>query len=96
MGTCDDSPRLQAEGECPDTGVSSHTTRSVHAQKPAMRHPQLMYRMARHWNTGAFFPLARSPRTHRNAILLKTCKGTTYLFFLSGTQVEMSTPPRSK
>ncbi len=69
MGTCDDSPRLQAEGECPDTGVSSHTTRSVHAQKPAMRHPQLMYRMARHWNTGAFFPLARSPRTHRSQIV---------------------------
>jgi len=31
----DDSLRLQAEGECPDTGVSSHTNRSVHAHQRA-------------------------------------------------------------
>ncbi len=45
---------------------------------------QLMYRMARLWNTVAFLPLALRQRTHRNAMLLKTCKRTTYLFFLSG------------
>jgi tRNA C32,U32 (ribose-2'-O)-methylase TrmJ len=32
---CDDSLRLQAEGFWNDTGVSSHTTRSVHAHQRA-------------------------------------------------------------
>jgi hypothetical protein len=32
----DDSLRLQAEGFRNDTGVSSHTNRSVHAQKPSI------------------------------------------------------------
>jgi hypothetical protein len=31
----DDSPRLQAGGFWNDTGVSSHTTRSVHAHERA-------------------------------------------------------------
>ena len=48
--------------------------RFMHSSETSSK--QLLYRMARLWNTGAFFPLTRSPRTHRNALLLKTCKRT--------------------
>src|SRR5207248_10589057 len=41
-----------------------------------------MYRLARLVNSVAFLPLAQSPRTHRNAILLKTCKRTLSLLFV--------------
>ncbi len=36
VGYCDDSPRLQDGGECPDTGMSSHTIRSVQPHERAM------------------------------------------------------------
>ncbi len=44
---------------------------------------QLLFRMARLVNSVAFLPLALCQRTHRNAMLLKTCKRTVYLFLLS-------------
>jgi hypothetical protein len=45
---------------------------------------QLLSRMARLLNSVAFLPLALRRGTHRNAILLKTCRRTGYLFFLLG------------
>src|SRR5258708_3601846 len=57
---------------------------------------QLLYRMARLWNTGAFLPLTLRQRTHRNALLLQTCERTTQVFFLRGAKVEMSSPLHSK
>ena len=81
----------RAEGFWNDTGVSSHTDRSVHAHQRAQRHPQLMYRMARLWNTEAFLPLALCQRIHRNAMLLKTCKRTLSLLFVE-RKTEMVLP----
>jgi hypothetical protein len=74
MSSRDNSLRLQAEGFWNDAGISSHTNRSVHAQKRDTRHQQLLYRMARFVNSG----------THRNALWLQTCKRTIKLFFVAG------------
>jgi hypothetical protein len=53
--------------------------RFMHSSETSSK--QLLYRMARLWNTVAFLPLTLRQRTHRNAILLKTCNRTlTYSF----------------
>ncbi len=65
--------------------------RFMHSSETSSK--QLLYRMARLWNTGAFLPLTLHQRTHRNALLLQTCKRTTQVFFLRGAKVEMLSPP---
>jgi hypothetical protein len=57
------------------------TVRFMHRSETSSK--QLLYRMARLVNSVAFIPLALGQRTHRNAMLLKTCKRTTSPFFLS-------------
>jgi hypothetical protein len=88
----DDSLQLQAEGFWNDTGVSSHTIRSVDAHQQALLHPQLMYRMARLWHTVAFLPLALRRRIQRNAIWLKTCIRTLSFLFV-GRKTEIRVLP---
>jgi hypothetical protein len=78
----DDSPCLQGRGFWNDAGESSHTVRSVHAQKRAM----LKITSVSHSTTlehGRVFTHCPRRGTHQNAIQLKTCTRTVSQFFLS-------------
>jgi hypothetical protein len=87
---CDDSLRLPRRGRATiDAGVSSHTVRSVHPQKPSSRSKPLRDRMARLANPVVFFPAVLCCGTRRNAIWLQTCKRTTDLFSHGRVKTEM-------
>jgi hypothetical protein len=86
----DDSLRLPRRGRATiDAGVSSHTVRSVHPQKPSSRSKPLRDRMARLANPVVFFPAVLCCGTRRNAIWLQTCKRTTDLFSHGRVKTEM-------
>lgn len=75
-----------AEGECPGTGVSSHTVRQGSYTKAGHCSKQLMYRKARLVNAVAFLPLALCQRAHRNAMWLNMCIQRTISLFLPRVQ----------
>ncbi len=55
--------------------IALEQCRSVSCTEAGVTHRPLS-RMARLFNTVAFFPLALRQRTHRNTITLETCKRT--------------------
>ena len=88
----DDSPWLQARGFWNDTGVSSHTVRSVHAQKrDKLKATSVSHGTMR--NAGAFLPTTLRRGTQRNTLQFGRCKRTIYLFFAHTENVEMVSPP---
>jgi hypothetical protein len=82
----------RAEGFWNDSGVSSHTKRSVHAQKRLIG-SRLLYRMARLVNMVAFLPMTLRHGTQRNTIRFETCNRTEESIPQARTPVECFFPP---
>jgi hypothetical protein len=85
----------RAEGFWNDAGVSSHTTRSVHAQQ----RDKLKTTPVSHGTTsehGSIFPSDPTPENPAKRSFVENVQENAYLFFLRGAKVELLTPPHSK